>query len=149
MKNEKSAFEFSAMLFRKAMHGRLESAHVHGSLNSYFRGHILSSKPSSKPGIRSKDRLNVTIKKGIAESVTELGNEAKAPQQAEHEVGERRNGYQMISTAAYYRAERRGLSGFGKARDWLEAKAEIDGVPGSDGMPEIDSGPYGEREPDR
>lgn len=127
------------------MHGRLESAHVHSSSNSYFKGHILSSKPSSKPGIRSKDRLNVAIKKGIAESV----NEAKAPQQAEHEVGERRNGYQMISTAAYYRAERRGLSGFGKARDWLEAKAEIDGVPEIDGMPEIDGRPYGEREPDR
>ena len=121
------------------MHGRLESAHVHSSFNSYFKGHILSSKPSSKPGVRSKGELNVTTKKGVAESV----NEAKASQQAEHEVRERRNGYQMISTAAYYRTERRGLSGFGKAQDWLDAKAEIDGVPG------IDGAPYGERESDR
>ena len=121
---------------------QIRVGHVHSSFNSYFKGHILSSKPSSKPGVRSKGELNVTTKKGIAESVTESVNEAKASQQAEHEVRERRNGYQMISTAAYYRTERRGLSGFGKAQDWLDAKAEIDGVPG------IDGAPYGEREPD-
>jgi hypothetical protein len=143
LKNEKSDLEFSAMLFRSVHALQIKVGACAQFVQFLFKGHILSSKPSSKPGIRSKDRLNVAIKKGIAESVTELGNEAKAPQQAEHEVGERRNGYQMISTAAYYQTERRGLNGFGKARDWLEAKTEIDSLPEIDGMP------YGEREPDR
>ena len=32
----------------------------------------------------------------------------------------------MISTAAYYRAERRGFDGGDEVEDWLEAEAEID-----------------------
>ena len=32
----------------------------------------------------------------------------------------------MISTAAYYRAERRGFNGGDEVQDWLEAEAEID-----------------------
>jgi len=90
----------------------------------------LSSKPLSKPGVRSKGRLNVTTKKVDAESV----NEAKTLQQVEHEVRERRNGYQMISTDAYYRSERRGLHGGGDSgvQDWLETEGEIDGAPYSE-----------------
>lgn len=34
----------------------------------------------------------------------------------------------MISTAAYYRAERRGFSGGGEVQDWLDAEAEIDAM---------------------
>ena len=34
----------------------------------------------------------------------------------------------MISTAAYYRAERRGFSGGNEVQDWLEAEAEIDAM---------------------
>lgn len=57
-------------------------------------------------------------------------------------IRERRNGYQTISTADYYRAERRGLSGFGQqAQDWLEANVEIDAVHGADGAPGV---PYQE-----
>jgi hypothetical protein len=33
---------------------------------------------------------------------------------------------QMISVAAYYRAERRGFAPGGAEQDWLEAEAEID-----------------------
>lgn len=34
----------------------------------------------------------------------------------------------MISTAAYYRAERRGFNGGDEVRDWLDAEAEIDAM---------------------
>lgn len=62
----------------------------------------------------------------------------EARQSVEHKGRERRNGYQTISTAAYYRTERRGFSGFGEAHDWLEVKTEAEGVPG------IDRAPYSE-----
>jgi hypothetical protein len=112
---------------------------MHGPINSYFKGHILSSKP----GTGSKRRLNAPIKKDAAESV----NAEKIPPQAEQEVvRERRNGYQRISTATYYRTERRGLSGFDQVQDQPpEANVEIDAAPGADGA----SGPYGEGELDR
>ena len=34
--------------------------------------------------------------------------------------------HRMIQTAAYYRAEKRGFSGDGPVRDWLEAEREIE-----------------------
>ena len=34
----------------------------------------------------------------------------------------------MISTAAYYRAERRGFNGGDPVQDWLDAEAEIDAM---------------------
>lgn len=34
--------------------------------------------------------------------------------------------YQMIATAAYYRAEHRGFTGGNPVEDWLAAEAEID-----------------------
>jgi hypothetical protein len=37
---------------------------------------------------------------------------------------------QMIAEAAYYRAEQRGFSPEGQARDWFEAEAEVDGMLG-------------------
>ncbi|MGE5170821.1 MAG: DUF2934 domain-containing protein [Rudaea sp.] len=33
---------------------------------------------------------------------------------------------EMVSRAAYFRAERRGFTGEGALQDWLEAEAEID-----------------------
>ena len=35
---------------------------------------------------------------------------------------------QMIATAAYYLAERRGFNSSDEIQDWLEAEAEIDGI---------------------
>ena len=35
---------------------------------------------------------------------------------------------QMIATAAYYRAEKRGFNSSDEIQDWLEAEAEIDGI---------------------
>ncbi len=105
--------------------------------NAYFRGHILSSKPLSEPVVGSKSILDVTAQKVDAESI----NETKTLQQDGHEVRERRNGYQEISTDTYYQTERRGShdSGDTKAQDWLETEAEIDGAPYnelSDGKPD-------------
>ena len=95
--------------------------------NANFRGYILSSKPLSEPVAGSEGLLDVTTKKVDAESV----NETETLQQAGREVGERRNGYQKISTDTYYRTERRGLHAGGDTRvqDWLETEAEMDGAP--------------------
>ena len=35
---------------------------------------------------------------------------------------------QMIATAAYYRAEKRGFNGGDEIQDWLEAESELDGI---------------------
>ncbi len=35
---------------------------------------------------------------------------------------------QMIATAAYYLAERRGFNGGDEIQDWLEAESELDGI---------------------
>jgi hypothetical protein len=34
--------------------------------------------------------------------------------------------HEMIASAAYYRAEKRGFSGGSELEDWLEAEAEVD-----------------------
>lgn len=133
MKCEKSAFEFPAILYMAS----------HSSFTSYFKGHILSSKS----GIGDKGGPSAPIAP-IKKDVAELANAEKIPQQAEQEVvRERRNGYETISTAAYYRTERRGLSGFDQqAQDWLQANPEIGAGHGVDSAPGV---PYEEEEPDR
>ena len=47
---------------------------------------------------------------------------------------ERRKNHQLISTATYYQAERRGLAGYGygETQDWLDADTETDVAPYSD-----------------
>lgn len=93
----------------------------------------MSSKPLSNPDAGSMKRKKnesefiAPSKKSIpAESMA-----AKTRRSGEHKVRERRNGYQMISTASYYRTERRGAH----AQDWLAAKTEVEGLPGMDGTP--------------
>lgn len=49
---------------------------------------------------------------------------AKAWQAEKSEEGRQ----EMISTAAYYRAERRGFRGGNEMQDWLDAEAEIDAM---------------------
>ena len=90
----------------------------------------MSSEPLSEPVIGNKGELDITTKKVDAESISET----KTVQQAEHEVKERRNGYQKISTDAYYRTERRGLhdGGDGGGQKWVENEGEIDGAPYSE-----------------
>lgn len=94
----------------------------------------MSSKPGVGTGVGSESKLGVTAEKIDTKPV----KEAEAPQPFEHEVRERRNGYQMISTAAYYQIERRGFSGFGEAYNRVEAKTGLNAVPG------IDEAPYSE-----
>ena len=112
------------------MHIKSEAWKAENLFNSYFRGHILSSKPLSKPVIGREGALDVTTKKVDAESTSET----KTLQQAEHEIKERRNGYQKISTDAYYRTERRVLHDGGDSglQDSLETEGEIDGTPYSE-----------------
>lgn len=47
---------------------------------------------------------------------------------------ERRKGHQLVSTAAYYRNERRGMSGasYGEPQDWADGDMESDGTSYSD-----------------
>lgn len=107
----------------------------------------MSSKPSSNPGVGSKrrERNNISESESAEQLNRYMPSEsmiAEARRLVRHEVRERRNGYQTISTTDYYRTERRGHSGFGEARDWVEAKTEIDSAPG------IKGALYRENEPD-
>ena len=90
----------------------------------------MSSEPLSEPVIGNKGELDITTKKVDAESISET----KTLQRDEHEIRERRNGYQKISTDAYYRTERRGLhdGGDGGGQKWVENEGEIDGAPYSE-----------------
>jgi hypothetical protein len=92
----------------------------------------LSNEPSSKPdiGIKKSSIENASIeqpeKSSQGESIT------VGPYQSVRQ--ERRKNHQLISTATYYQAERRGLAGFGygETQDGLEADTEIDVAPYSD-----------------
>lgn len=65
----------------------------------------------------SNEKLKTTTtKKVLVEAAKTKGKTSVTP-------GQR---YQMISEAAYFRAEKRGLVGGDVAKDWLEAEAEID-----------------------
>ena len=77
-----------------------------------------------------KDRLDVTTDMPDAESV----DAAKMRQQVVHEVKERRNGYQKISTDAYYRTERRALheGGDSGVQGSQESEGEVVGTPYSE-----------------
>lgn len=90
----------------------------------------MSSKPFNESGIGSKGGFDQATEEAVVGSTEEV----EIPQQAKQEVRERRNGYQRISTDAYYQTERR----IGYGQDWLDGKtetdgADMDGVPYSDG----------------
>ena len=57
-------------------------------------------------------------------SVKTAANKKKADYSPK--LGDGADRYQMIATAAYYRAEHRGFSGGNPVDDWLAAEAEID-----------------------
>ncbi len=65
------------------------------------------------------DQFDIKIKTHDAESI----DEAKTFQKIKSEVRERRNGYQKISTDAYYRIERRKGSG----QSSQDVQTEVDG----------------------
>lgn len=79
----------------------------------------VTSKKSSAKSVESKP---VTAKRQSAKS-------SKAAPASAGEIavnGEDR--HNMIATAAYYRAERRGFNAGCETEDWLEAEAEIDSM---------------------
>ena len=86
----------------------------------------MSSKPFNESSIGSKGGFDQATEEAVAGST----DEAKISQQAKQEVRERRNGYQRISTDAYYQTERR----IGYGQDWLDGKTEVDGAD-TDGVP--------------
>lgn len=143
------------MLFGNLSMTGQESIREVRSILYFSKGHMLSIKSGVRGKVKGKGKgkssPNVAAKKGVAKPP----DAAKAPQQVEQEARERRNGYQMISTATYYRTERRRLGDFNKSGDWPRAKAEIDGATGMDGTPGVDDvpgadgTPWGESEPDR
>jgi hypothetical protein len=88
----------------------------------------LDSSSSSKPGIRvkrSKQSNNGSVEQPeepiLSKSITAM------PPLSDKQ--ERRKGHQTISTATYYRAERRGSFGYAhdEADDWLMGGMDIDG----------------------
>jgi hypothetical protein len=84
-----------------------------------FKGRILDSRSSSKPGIRvkkSKQSNNGSVEQ-LEESILSESITATPPVSVRQE---RRKGHQMISTATYYRAEQRRSFGYphDEADDW-------------------------------
>ena len=95
----------------------------------------MSSKPSS---INDMGIEKSSVKNLSKELENQLQGESN--QAGPHELAgvaikqERRRGHQLISTATYYRAERRGLSGYsyGEPQDWVDGDTDLDGAPYSD-----------------
>jgi hypothetical protein len=94
-----------------------------------FKGRILDSRSSSKPGLRvkkSKQSNNDSVEQ-LEESMLSESITAAPPVSVRQE---RRKGHQMISTATYYRAERRRSFGYAQhdeADDWLMGGMDTDG----------------------
>ncbi|KIO48914.1 hypothetical protein SQ11_09020 [Nitrosospira sp. NpAV] len=70
----------------------------------------MSSKPLSPPGTKSKKRKKhgSEFVEQPAKFMSIESTAAKARGAVKRKAGERRNNYQTISTALYYRTERRG-----------------------------------------
>ena len=109
----------------------IAATNPHSPINQFLKkGRILSSKPSSNIGIKKSSIENASIeqpeKSSQGESIT------AGPYESVRQ--ERRKNHQLISTATYYQAERRGIAGYGygEAQDWLNADTETDVAPYSD-----------------
>jgi hypothetical protein len=93
-----------------------------------FKGEILDSRSSSKPGNRVKrsERSNSNSVGQLEESTLGESMTGELPPISGRQ--ERRQGHQMISTATYYRTERRSSYGYGhdEADDWVVGDADSD-----------------------
>jgi hypothetical protein len=93
-----------------------------------FKGEILDSRSSSKPGSRVKrsERSNSNSVEQLEEST--LGESTAGELATASARQERRQGHQMISTATYYRTDRRCSYGYGhdEADDWVVGGRESD-----------------------
>ncbi|PTQ82545.1 hypothetical protein C8R21_10488 [Nitrosospira multiformis] len=86
----------------------------------------------------SSDRGNARINKNGIENPVENTEEAITDSPtATGSYGpyrqERRKGHQVISTASYYRVERRGGAHYGETQDWSDLDSESDGASYSGG----------------
>jgi len=81
---------------------------------------------SSKHITASKHDPAGPAKTIVSKSVANLRS---IPTKQAQSVADSLDRQQLIAIAAYYRAARRGFEGGYEAQDWLEAEAEIDGVP--------------------
>ena len=80
---------------------------------------------SSKPNITSESAPSVPAEGIVSEEVENLG---RAPTHNKQNAVDGADRQEMIATAAYYRAERRGFISSDEIQDWLEAEVEIDGL---------------------
>jgi hypothetical protein len=69
---------------------------------------------------KTSSRTATKARKGTARRTASSGTNAKARGKATPDQV-----HQMISEAAYYKAEQRGFSGGDPEQDWFEAEAEI------------------------
>jgi len=84
---------------------------------------VTSKKSSAKPVVKSKPTdAKSTVKRQPAKSSKD------APTSAGEISVNGEDRHNMIATAAYYRAERRGFNAGCETEDWLEAEAEIDSM---------------------
>jgi hypothetical protein len=75
-----------------------------------------------KKGMKMLHQFSATSEKGTAKPV----NGGKSTHAGEWQgVAKGEDIHEMIATAAYYRAERRGFTDGGEMEDWLEAEEEI------------------------
>jgi endonuclease III-like uncharacterized protein len=68
------------------------------------------------------NRFSATSEKSAAKQVNELKSIHASEQQI---TAEAEGIYDMIATAAYYRAKRHGFEGVDEVENWLEAEKEI------------------------
>ena len=81
----------------------------------------MSRKLNKARESKSTDSSGVIVSK----AVENLGN---TPTHHKQNVTNGVDRQEMIATAAYYRAERRGFISGDEIQDWLEAEAEIDSL---------------------
>ena len=84
---------------------------------------VATSKKSTAKAIKSKpvEATPAVRKRAAKSSVAEMSG-AMQGSRSEH------NRHDMIATAAYFRAERRGFNGGCEIEDWLAAEAEVDAM---------------------
>ncbi len=80
---------------------------------------------SSKSNMASKSE-STTPSGGIVSKAVEKNNLKSTPTTQAQCVLSEADRQQMIATAAYYRAEKRGFDNGDEMQDWLEAEAELD-----------------------
>lgn len=85
-----------------------------------------STVTSKKDSAKSVKNQPATVKSTAKRQSVKSNKDA--PSSAGQIAANGEDRHNMIATAAYYRAERRGFNSGGETEDWLEAEAEIDAM---------------------